>query len=134
MSIPMKTMNAIGSYMDDEKREQVHAELAPCEPEEFLRRYLELDPEFTVLLKNEFNIVAEDLATKIVVPVNLAIKRFYRAYVTVDMHASDEEIKQAVVEMVCAEQGSSLDNDPDIEIEADDIDVWHIDRDGAWEE
>ena len=74
VSIPMTTMNAIGSYMDDEKREQVHAELVPCEPEEFLRRYLELEPEFAVLLKNEFNIVVEDLATKMVIP-NMAFAR-----------------------------------------------------------
>ena len=49
-------MDAIASYMDDDKRETVHAELAPCEPEEFLKRYLELDPDFEELLKNEFSI------------------------------------------------------------------------------
>jgi hypothetical protein len=52
----MKTMNIIASYMDDDKREEVHAELAPCTNEEFLKRYLELDPEFATLLKNEFGI------------------------------------------------------------------------------
>lgn len=51
-----KTMNAITCYMDDDKREQVHAELAPCTNEEFLKRYLELDPQFESLLKNEFGI------------------------------------------------------------------------------
>ena len=30
--------------MDDDTREQVHAELAPCTEEEFLTRYLELAP------------------------------------------------------------------------------------------
>lgn len=30
--------------MDDETRERVHAELAPCSEEEFLARYLELAP------------------------------------------------------------------------------------------
>ena len=49
-------MDTIGSYMDDEKREDVHAELAPCTPEEFLTRYLELDSEFAELLKIEFDI------------------------------------------------------------------------------
>ena len=43
------------SYMDDEIREAVHAELAPCSEHEFLKRYLELDPEFKKLLKDEFN-------------------------------------------------------------------------------
>lgn len=33
------------SLMDDELREQVHAELAPCTDEEFLERYQELHIE-----------------------------------------------------------------------------------------
>lgn len=49
-------MDIIATYMDDEKREQVHNELAPCSPEEFLKRYIELDPEFEDVLKSEFNI------------------------------------------------------------------------------
>lgn len=45
--------DAIVNLMDDELREQVHAELAPCSNEEFLTRYLELHEqkfgeEFTV--------------------------------------------------------------------------------------
>ena len=51
-----KVMNAIASYMDDDKREQVHFELAPCSNEEFLKRYLELDPEFESVLEHEFGI------------------------------------------------------------------------------
>lgn len=31
--------------MDDEKREQVHRELAPCSLADFWARYSELDPE-----------------------------------------------------------------------------------------
>lgn len=49
-------MNTIASYMDDETRETVHHELAPCTHEEFLKRYLELDPNFTELLSIEFDI------------------------------------------------------------------------------
>lgn len=49
-------LDAIAIYMDDDKREQVHAELAPCKPEEFLARYCELDPDFEDLLKSEFSI------------------------------------------------------------------------------
>lgn len=49
-------MSTIAVYMEDEIREKVHFELAPCEPEEFLRRYLELDPEFEGVLKSEFSI------------------------------------------------------------------------------
>ena len=54
--IDQKIMDAIAVYMDDGKREQVHFELAPCDPEEFLKRYLELDPDFMDVLKNEFSI------------------------------------------------------------------------------
>lgn len=57
--IEQKTMDAIAAYMDDDKREKVHFELAPCEPEEFLQRYLELDPEFKKLLKSEFRLEVE---------------------------------------------------------------------------
>lgn len=49
-------MNTIAVYMDDEIREKVHFELAPCEPEEFLKWYLELDPDFEDVLKSEFSI------------------------------------------------------------------------------
>lgn len=52
-------MDTIAVYMDDEIREKVHFELAPCEPEEFLQRYLELDPEFKKLLKSEFRLEVE---------------------------------------------------------------------------
>lgn len=36
------TLDQLVEYMDDETREAVHAELAPCTDEEFLRRYLEI--------------------------------------------------------------------------------------------
>lgn len=48
--------DAIVVYMDDDKREAVHFELAPCTEREFLERYLELDPEFEQLLAEEFSI------------------------------------------------------------------------------
>lgn len=51
-----KLMDDIAIYMNDKKREQVHFEFAPCEPEEFLKRYLELDPDFENVLKTEFSI------------------------------------------------------------------------------
>lgn len=50
------SLDEIAGYMNDEIREQVHAELAPCTPEEFLTRYLQLDCEFINLLVCEFNI------------------------------------------------------------------------------
>ena len=46
--------DAVVNLMDDETRERVHEELAPCTMREFLARYLELDPEFWEVLEQEF--------------------------------------------------------------------------------
>lgn len=54
--IDQNLMDTIAIYMDDEKREQVHREVAPCTPEEFLIKYMELDPDFENVLKSEFSI------------------------------------------------------------------------------
>ena len=54
--LDQELLDTIATYMDDDKREKVHFELAPCEPEEFLKRYLELDPEFKDILETEFSI------------------------------------------------------------------------------
>ena len=53
-------MNIIATYMLDDEREQVHSELAPCTHEEFLKRYIELDPDFEELLYKEFGIEMEE--------------------------------------------------------------------------
>lgn len=50
-------MGNIASYMDDEIREDLHAAMAPCEPEGFLEEYIKRDPGFKGLLGNEFGIV-----------------------------------------------------------------------------
>ena len=49
-------MENIATYMNDEIREDLHFEMAPCEPEEFLRAYVEKDPDFEELLNSEFSI------------------------------------------------------------------------------
>lgn len=59
--IDQKTMDTIASYMDDDIRETVHFELAPCTPEEFLIRYLNLEPDFIQILESEFSIDADEL-------------------------------------------------------------------------
>lgn len=56
--ITQEILDAIATYMEDEIRERVHMELAPCTPLEFLKRYLQLAPEFADLLSGEFGIVA----------------------------------------------------------------------------
>lgn len=50
----MKNWEAIVNLMNDEIRERVAFELAPCTEEEFLKRYLELDPDFQKVLDSEF--------------------------------------------------------------------------------
>lgn len=50
----IKNWEAIASLMDDDIRERVAFELAPCTEEEFLKRYLELDPGFQNVLDTEF--------------------------------------------------------------------------------
>lgn len=56
MRITQEKTDAIAVLMDDETREKVHRELAPCEPIEFLKRYCELEPSFEAVLKDEFSI------------------------------------------------------------------------------
>lgn len=47
----------IVEMMDDEIRETVHREIAPCTNEEFITRYVEIDPDFLEVLEREFGIV-----------------------------------------------------------------------------
>lgn len=56
VEVTQELLDTIATYMDDDIREQVHSKLAPCEPVEFLRRYLELDSEFYELLNCEFHV------------------------------------------------------------------------------
>lgn len=53
--ITQKDMENIGSYMVDDVREDLHSKLAPCKPEEFLKAYLEVEPDFEMLLEDEFD-------------------------------------------------------------------------------
>ena len=48
-------MSEIASYMDDEIRERLHSEIAPCSHDEFIYRYLKEDPDFLEILQNEFD-------------------------------------------------------------------------------
>lgn len=45
----------IASYMQDDIREDLHEDLAPCSFSDFLRAYVDADPEFYTLLKSEFS-------------------------------------------------------------------------------
>lgn len=52
--------DAIVTYMNDDIREDVHFDLAPCSEEEFLDEYVKRDPEFEKLLHEEFGIEMEE--------------------------------------------------------------------------
>lgn len=52
--------DAIVNLMDDDIREKVHFEMAPCTEEAFLKRYLQLDPDFENVLQTEFGIEMEE--------------------------------------------------------------------------
>ena len=49
-------LDVIATYMDDDIRENIAFELAPCSPYEFLMEYARCDPKFVDLLKSEFSI------------------------------------------------------------------------------
>lgn len=57
--ISQNLMDAIAVYMDDDIREAVHFDFAPCSPEKFLAEYIWRDPSFEELLKTEFSIEPE---------------------------------------------------------------------------
>ena len=54
--LTQEKLDVIATYMDDEIREKVHSELAPCLPKDFLEKYVEYDPRFADVLKIEFSI------------------------------------------------------------------------------
>lgn len=57
--ISQNLMDTIAVHMDDDIREAVHFDLAPCSPEEFLAEYIRRDPRFEELLKIEFSVEME---------------------------------------------------------------------------
>lgn len=54
--LTQEVLDVIAIYMDDDIRENLHCEIAPCEPEFFLKEYLKRDPGFKKLLHDEFGI------------------------------------------------------------------------------
>ena len=67
---------------------------------------------------------------KLIVPCNVCIKRFYRAYVEADENATDEKIRKAMIEAIVENQDKELTEDPDLEIEDHDVIYVEIDHEG----
>lgn len=59
-TITDELMEVVSNYMDDDLREGVHNEPAPCSNEIFLKEYCEVDSSFKKLLYDEFGIELED--------------------------------------------------------------------------
>lgn len=57
--ISQNLMDTIAVYMNDDIREVVHFDLAPCSTEEFLAEYIRRDPSFEELLQTEFSVEME---------------------------------------------------------------------------
>ncbi len=57
-AVTEKNLNDLAFYMDDEIRERIHNQIAPCSPAEFLAAYLQAAPEF-VQVVNDFNLIEE---------------------------------------------------------------------------
>lgn len=55
-TLTQEDLDVIGTYMNDEIREYVHNDMLYDTPEDFLREYVVLDPDFEILLKSEFSI------------------------------------------------------------------------------
>ena len=71
--------------------------------------------------------------SKVIRPVNIGITRYYRTYVTVDSDMPDEDIQQKVRDEIVENQGIELQDDPDLEIEEDDIVMVNVDYE-YWED
>lgn len=72
-----------------------------------------------------------------IIPADVAVKRFYRVYLRIplDSDPTDEEIKKAIKQMIVANNDELFQaEDPEMEIEENDITVCNIDYDGIFNE
>lgn len=56
VEITQEEIDILAVYMDNDVRERVHSELAPCTPTEFLKRYLIYEPDFSTIVKNVIDV------------------------------------------------------------------------------
>ena len=73
---------------------------------------------------------------KLIVPCDVAIKRFYRMYVVVDEEATEDQVKAKAVEMLTdgRDPDKELTPDPDLDMEPHDICWVNPDFEGSWTE
>lgn len=58
-TLTQEDLDVIATYMNDDIRENLHFDMAPCTPEAFLKAYVTEDPDFEELLESEFSISIE---------------------------------------------------------------------------
>ena len=72
---------------------------------------------------------------KIVVPVDVCIRRYYRGYAVVDEDASLEEIREEMQRRILEDNEEDvLEPDPDLDIEEHDIEFMVPKPDESWTE
>lgn len=69
-----------------------------------------------------------------IVPVNVCIKQYYRAYAHIPENADPEQIRQAVINAILENGELELSPDPDIDTEEQDIVFIAPDEEGSWTE
>lgn len=47
-TLTQRELDCVAVSMDDDIREQIHSDIAPCEPGEFLTAYLSADRDFPI--------------------------------------------------------------------------------------
>lgn len=67
---------------------------------------------------------------KVDVPCYVAVKRFYKCWAEVDEDATNAEIEEALKEAIVEDPENVLEEDPDIDVEEQDISIVRIDLDG----
>ncbi len=53
-NLDQATLDVIATYMDDEIREELHSNRAPCHPGEFLTAYCDRDESMIAIIDQEF--------------------------------------------------------------------------------
>lgn len=96
--------------------------------------YVDGSFELTTNDVDEMKAMCKGKVKNIIVPVDVCIKRYYRAYAHVNEDATDEEIRKITMENIIENQDEELNADPDLGIEKDDIQYVNIDREGSWSE
>ena len=69
---------------------------------------------------------------KIMVPCYVKVQRFYKCWIEATMKSTQEQVTQAMTEAILNDpEGTLIEEDPDIEVEVQDIEAINVDWDGV---